>query len=192
MLLNDKEIKKLCEEGMIIPYLPKLINKNNDQKAISYGQSSFGYDIRLSPSDVKIFRGVPNKIVDPKNFLGMFLEDQETTEDVSGRYFILPAFSYSLGVSVEEFKMPNNVTAICLGKSTYARCGILINVTPLEAGWRGFLTIEISNISSSSVKIYLDEGIAQLLFLKGNLPECSYNDRNGKYQNQAQKVVFPR
>lgn len=192
MLLNDKEIKEQCKKGMINPYLPKLVNKINDQKTISYGQSSFGYDIRLSPSDVKIFRGVPNKIVDPKNFSELFLEDQEVTKIGDEKYFVLPAFSYSLGVSVEEFKIPNDITAICLGKSTYARCGVLINVTPLEAGWRGFLTIEISNISSSAVKIYLDEGIAQLLFFRGNLPELSYNDRNGKYQGQAQKVIFPR
>jgi len=231
MILNDLEIKELStNHGMIDPYSSELVRlldhaQHDVSKAISWGQSSFGYDIRLAYEPVKIFRHIPGVITDPKDFNPILLEEVKslgynTTErsyrnyhtihqnqvhiyhndiierydddiDVEEKYFILPAHSYALGVSVEKFNIPKNITGICLGKSTYARGGILINVTPLESEWQGYLTIEISNISPSPCRIYLNEGIAQILFLQGNTPKTSYNDRKGKYQNQPQTVVLP-
>jgi dCTP deaminase len=231
MILNDLEIKELAtKQKMIDPYSEYLVNlldyaQHDISKAISWGQSSFGYDIRLAYSPIKIFRHIPGVITDPKDFNPILLEEvrspdysqsersyrnwyvvhqtdvhiyhNETIErhdednDADESYFILPAHSYALGVSVEQFNMPRNVTSICLGKSTYARCGILINVTPLESEWKGYLTIEISNISPSPCRIYLNEGIAQLLFFQGNEPKTSYNDRKGKYQNQPDTVTLP-
>lgn len=233
MILNDLEIKELATKSkMIDPYSDQSIRlldyaQYETSKAISWGQSSFGYDIRLAYEPVKIFRHIPGIITDPKSFNPLLLEEVEQMNynlcsrdfrdssdihqnkvhiyhdtkiekygsdysDVTEEYFILPAHSYALGVSVEKFNMPRDITAICLGKSTYARCGILINVTPLESEWKGYLTIEISNISPSPCRIYLNEGIAQLLFLQGNTPKISYNDRRGKYQDQPQTVILPR
>lgn len=193
MILNDIEIQNCCEkEGMITPFCKELISSIKDTKVISYGQSSFGYDIRISAKDIKIFKKVTSDIVDPKRFDETFLDNVSIIFEGEEKYFILPAHSYALGVTVERFNLPRDITAICLGKSTYARAGILVNVTPLEAEWSGYLTLEISNISPSNCRIYLDEGIAQLLFLKGNPCKISYNDRKGKYQNQTEKVVLPR
>ncbi len=231
MILNDLEIQELAtKQNMISPYSSELIKlldyaQNDISKAISWGQSSFGYDIRLAYSPIKIFRHIPGVITDPKDFNPILLEEvaspdyneikrsyrdyytvhqsdihiyhynrierHDEDNDVDEEYFILPAHSYALGVSIEKFNIPKNIIGICLGKSTYARCGILINVTPLESEWQGYLTIEISNISPSPCRIYVNEGIAQLLFLQGNMPKTSYNDRRGKYQNQPQTVVLP-
>ena len=226
MLLNDLEIAEFCrkENGMISPYNYQLISRldygiNRDSKAISYGQSSFGYDIRLAYEPIKIFSDVPGEVIDPKDFAKRFLievdrkmyddfsytfgnihvyhhekleESNDDTPDCEQSYFILPSHSYALGVSVEKFNIPRDITAICLGKSTYARCGVFVNITPLESEWQGYLTIEIANISPSPCRIYLNEGIAQLLFFKGNAPKISYNDRKGKYQDQPQTVILPK
>jgi len=193
MILNDIDIQEYCEYGeMITPFHKELISLIKNTKVISYGQSSFGYDIRMSAKDIRLFKKVTNDIVDPKRFDETFLDDVPIIFEGEEKYFILPAHSYALGVTVECFNLPRDIVAICLGKSTYARAGILVNVTPLEAEWSGYLTLEISNISPSNCKIYLDEGIAQLLFLKGNPCKISYNDRKGKYQNQVDKVVLPR
>ena len=192
MILNDLEIAALAEGGMITPFIPRLIRKVNSVPAISFGLSSFGYDITLSPVEFRIFRRIPGDVVDPKAFTSDHLESSTLQQDANGAWFILPAHSYALAVTIERFRMPPDVIAICLGKSTYARTGVIVNVTPLEPGWEGHLTLEISNSSDSDVRVYADEGIAQLVFLRGNPPATTYADRSGKYQNQAHAVTLAR
>jgi dCTP deaminase len=192
MILNDLEIAALAEGGMITPFIPRLIFRVNSVPAISFGLSSFGYDITLSPAEFRIFRRIPGDVVDPKAFTADHLESSSLQKSANGSWFILPAHSYALAVTIERFRMPPDVIAICLGKSTYARTGVIVNVTPLEPGWQGHLTLEISNSSDSDVRIYADEGIAQLLFFRGNPPATTYADRSGKYQNQAHAVTLAR
>ena len=199
MILNDKQIKELAYNGMIDPFVPGLVRQVEPegpgmgmQKVISYGLSSYGYDIRLSPADFRIFRHIPATVVDPKNFNPANLEPTELKSDDQGEYFILPAHSYGLGVAVERLSMPPDVTAICIGKSTYARCGVIANQTPAEAGFRGHLTLEFSNSSSADCRIYAREGVCQLLFFKGEPCEVCYETRKGKYQDQPQSVVVAR
>jgi dCTP deaminase len=193
MILNDHQISSLAEEGMIDPFEPRLVRVlENGQAVLSYGLSSYGYDLRLSPKEFLIFRHVPGTVVDPKAFNAKNLEKTPLHEDESGKYFILPARSYGLGVAVEELHLPGNVTAICVGKSTYARCGIIANVTPAEAGWRGHLTLEFSNSSAADCRIYADEGVVQMLFFRGEPCGTSYRARRGKYQNQRKRVTLPR
>lgn len=201
MLLADWEIKGLCnwinqpELNMIYPFIPQQIKAVEgfdleQRKVISYGLSSYGYDIRLSQHDFKIFTREPGKVVNPKKFDNNSLTKGKKHYDADGAcFFILPAHTYALGVSTEHFNIPSNVTGVCLGKSTYARVGIMANVTPLEAGWKGYLTIEISNSSCADVRIYADEGIAQLVFHTGEQCRITYADRAGKYQDQAQVVT---
>lgn len=203
MLLADFEIQDLCSGSnpMIAPFQSTRI-KPHEQLSISYGLSSVGYDIRLSPVDVKIFKRLPGQVIDPKRSSFEHLDNAAIAYDVippsvSGlthplteSYFILPGHSYALATTIERFHMPDYVTAICLGKSTYARWGVIVNVTPLECGWRGHITVEISNSSPSDVKIYLEEGIAQLLFLEHNEPRHTYGARSGKYQDQPQRIVL--
>lgn len=177
---------------MIAPYEPALIRKDSLGPMISYGQSSYGYDIRLSPAEFRIFRHIPGTVVDPKNFHADNLEPTKINMDSKGIYYILPAHSYGLGVAIERLEMPPNVTAICMGKSTYARCGIIANVTPAEAGWRGHLTLEFSNSSGADARIYANEGVVQLLFFEGEDCETTYNDRAGKYQDQGQRVTLAK
>jgi len=193
MLKNDEWIKEKASQGMISPFEPQQVRKIDDNiPVISYGLSSFGYDIRLSPNEFRIFRHIPGTIVDPKNFNPDNLEPTQLCSDETGSYFILPAHSYGLGVALERLEIPDNVTVICIGKSTYARCGIIANVTPAEASWRGFLTLEFSNSSSADCKIYANEGIVQLIFLEGSRCNVSYEQRNGKYQNQPNSVTLAR
>ena len=199
MLKNDIWIIEQAQKGMITPFEEKSIRKaalGTDQEVptISWGLSSYGYDIRLSSKDFRIFRHIPGTIVDPKNFNPKNLEQAELHKDEDGSsYFIIPANSYGLGASLESIQMPPNVTAICLGKSTYARVGVIANVTPLEASWRGeSITLEFSNSSSADVKIYANEGVVQLLFFEGELCKTTYADRGGKYQNQGQGVTLPK
>lgn len=199
MLKNDIWIIEQAQKGMITPFEEKSIRKaalGTDQEVptISWGLSSYGYDIRLSSKDFRIFRHIPGTIVDPKNFNPKNLEQAELHTDEDGSsYFIIPANSYGLGASLESIQMPPNVTAICLGKSTYARVGVIANVTPLEASWRGeSITLEFSNSSSADVKIYANEGVVQLLFFEGELCKTTYADRGGKYQNQGQGVTLPK
>lgn len=197
MILNDIEINRLAHKGMIEPYRSELIRKvevtgnkmSQELKVISYGQSSFGYDIRLSDKEFKTFQHIPGTIVNPKEFNNGNLRNVGLNSDKYGVYFILPAHSYGLGVAVEKIAMPIDTTAIAISKSTYARCGIICNISPLEAGWSGYLTIEVSNSSSADCRIYANEGIAQLLFLRGQPCNVSYATRNGKYQNQPQQIV---
>lgn len=174
MLKNDRWIRQMAEKGMIEPFNSEQVRKG----VISYGVSSYGYDMRIS-DEFKIFRNINNTIVDPKAL------DAESFTDFKGEVCIVPPNSFVLGRSVEYFRIPREVLAICLGKSTYARCGIVINVTPLEPEWEGHVTIEISNTAPLPAKIYSNEGIAQLLFLEGKeICETSYADKSGKYQAQ--------
>ncbi|OHB20843.1 MAG: dCTP deaminase [Parcubacteria group bacterium RIFCSPLOWO2_01_FULL_48_18] len=175
MLKPDHHIQKLAQEGMITPFEEKLIREG----VISYGLSSFGYDIRLA-DEFKIFTNVHSAIVDPKNF------DPKSFIETRGVHCIIPPNSFILARSYEYIKMPKNVLAICLGKSTYARCGLIVNVTPLEPGWEGYITMEISNTTPLPAKVYANEGIAQLIFLEGHEPpRVTYDSRKGKYQKQV-------
>ncbi|MGC1218396.1 MAG: dCTP deaminase [Phormidesmis sp.] len=198
MIKNDAWIKAAASEGLIAPFESSLIRRAqlsahaHETPVISYGLSSYGYDIRLSPNEFRIFRHIPGTVIDPKNFNPDNLEATQLKQDDSGSYFILPAHSYGLGVALEKLQMPNNITTICIGKSTYARCGIIANLTPAEAGWRGHLTLEFSNSSSADCRIYANEGVVQLLFLEGEPCQVSYDTRKGKYQDQPEAVTIAR
>jgi len=175
MVLSDKEIKEYVKKyKMIAPFKTSQVRAG----VISYGLSSYGYDFRLA-DEFKIFTNVNSAIVDPKNF------DSKAFIDFKGKVCIIPPNSFALGRSLEYFHIPRDVIGLCLGKSTYARCGIVVNVTPLEPEWEGYITVEISNTTPLPAKIYGGEGICQVIFLKGNqVCQVSYGDRKGKYQNQ--------
>ncbi len=199
MIKNDAWIKAAASKGLIQPFEPTLIRRSQvlpsesrEIPVISYGLSSYGYDIRLSPKEFRIFRHIPGTVIDPKHFNPDNLEPAPLKTDDNGSYFILPAHSYGLGVALERLQMPNDITTICIGKSTYARCGIIANLTPAEAGWRGYLTLEFSNSSSADCRIYANEGVVQLLFLEGEECEISYETRRGKYQDQPEAVTLAR
>ncbi len=204
MFLSDREITELCcfhnktDENLIYPFMPRQIRHVDtgfdelNYKAVSYGLSSYGYDMRLSDTSFKVFHRIPGVVVDPKQFDDANLEHAKLQHSDNGAFFVLPAHTYALGVSMERFNLPSNITGICLGKSTYARCGVIVNITPLEAGWKGYLTIEISNSSDSDVRIYANEGIAQVLFSAGKQCRVSYADRGGKYQDQDKEITLPR
>lgn len=189
MLKNDAWIKGTPD--LIQPLVPCLLRTRGPVPALSYGCSSFGYDLRLSCREFKVFRHVPGTVMDPKRFNPSNLEQIELNNGSDGSWFILPAHSYGLGVAFERIKMPPNVTAICVGKSTYARMGIIVNVTPAEAGWEGHLTLEFSNSSGADCRIYAMEGVCQLLFFEGEPCETTYEDRKGKYQGQNEQVTLP-
>lgn len=192
MLLNDIAISRLAQDGMITPYVGSLVREVDNRKVLSFGASSYGYDLRLSPTEFLVFRHIPGTVVDPKQFNPDNLEKVKLHQDRSGSFFILPAHSYGLGVALERLELPADVTATCLGKSTYARAGLICNATPAEAGWHGHLTLEFSNASSADCRIYANEGICQLLFFRGEPCATSYEDRNGKYQGQPNHVVLAR
>jgi dCTP deaminase len=191
MILNDKQISLLARKGMIRPFTQKLVRQVASHPVLSFGLCSFGYDLRLSSKEFKIFRHVPGKVVDPKCFSPASLEPAKLHRDASGSFFILPGRSYGLGVAIERLHLPDNVSALCVGKSTYARCGIIANVTPAEAGWQGHLTLEFSNSSAADCRIYADEGIVQMVFFQGEVCATSYSKRAGKYQKQAQRITLP-
>jgi dCTP deaminase len=176
---QDQWIAKMAmEQQMIVPFAATQITQNKDHKAISYGLSSYGYDIRCS-SEFKIFTNINSAVVDPKNFTA------DSFVDLNADVCIIPPNSFVLARSVEYFKIPRQILVICLGKSTYARCGIIVNVTPLEPEWEGHVTLEFSNTTPLPAKIYANEGVAQLLFLEASeVCAVSYKDRNGKYQGQ--------
>ena len=173
---SDKWIKKMAlEHQMISPFVEKQVSNGK----ISFGLSSFGYDVRVA-DEYKIFTNVNSAIVDPKNFNSSNFVEKKTKE------VLLPGNSFLLGTTVEYFKIPRNIMCICVGKSTYARTGIICNVTPIENEFEGRIVIEISNTTPNPAKIYSNEGIAQFLFLKGNeQPETTYKSRGGKYQGQT-------
>ena len=179
---SDKWIEEMAIENSMIE--PFEINQVRDGK-ISYGLSSFGYDARVS-SEFKIFTDVDSAIVDPKNF------NNNSFVSRKGKECVIPPNSFALASTIEYFKIPKDILVICLGKSTYARCGIIVNVTPLEPGWEGHVTLEFSNTTPLPAKIYANEGAAQFIFLKGNEePEITYEKRNGKYMKQA-GVTLPK
>lgn len=190
-VLADWEIKQLAQEQeMISPFVDRLVSKENGRKLLSYGLGSYGYDIRLSPEQCLIFGKVQAGDCDPKDFDPGILKPAELLEDERGKYFLLPPYGYCLGVAMERLKLPRDVTVVAVGKSTYARSGILVNITPAEAMWEGYLTLEISNCTGLFNRIYANEGITQLLFYRGNPCAVSYQDRKGKYQDQPAEVVF--
>jgi dCTP deaminase len=192
MILNDRQIRDLALAGMIKPFEPRLVNRSNGLPRLSFGLSSYGYDLRLSAKEFKVFRHIPGTVVDPKAFDPRNLEKGPLHSDKHGDFFVLPARSYGLGVAVEQLHLPPDVSAICVGKSTYARCGIIANVTPAEAGWKGHLTLEFSNSSAADCRIYAGEGIVQMLFLRGEPCETPYHVRQGKYQGQSQRITLPK
>ncbi len=192
MIKSDRWIKEQAHKGMINPFKENLIRAINNIPVISYGVSSFGYDIRLSDQDFRIFKHIPGKVVDPKHFNPLNLEKVELNIEQTDKYFILPAHSYGLGVALERLEVPDNISVLCIGKSTYARCGIIANLTPAEAGWKGHLTLELSNSSSADCRIYANEGIVQLLFFEGEPCSVPYGARRGKYQEQKQEITLPK
>lgn len=179
---NDRWIRKMAtEHEMIRPFEEKQVREG----VISYGLSSYGYDLRVA-DEFKIFTNVNSTIVDPKHF------DARSFVEVTGPACIVPPNSFALARSVEYFKIPRNVLTICVGKSTYARCGIIVNVTPLEPEWEGFVTLEISNTTPLPARVYSNEGLCQIIFLESDeLCETSYKDKKGKYQAQ-QGIVLPK
>lgn len=184
---EDKWIREMAlTQEMIEPFVDRLINvdENTNKKLISYGLSSYGYDLRLS-EEFKVFTNVYNSIVDPKCF------SEDTFVSINSDVCIIPPNSFALARSIEYFRIPRNVLTMCIGKSTYARCGIIVNVTPFEPEWEGHVTIEISNTTPLPAKIYANEGIAQVLFFEADAPcEISYAERQGKYQKQ-QGITIP-
>lgn len=197
MLKNDSWIKQqVVQQGILEPFQAELVRYGDQERCqrpiLSYGCSSFGYDLRLSSREFLVFRHVPGMVMNPKRFNPANLEPVALHQDDDGAYFILPGHSYGLGVALERLKVPDNITVICLGKSTYARMGIIINTTPAEASWEGHLTLEFSNSSGADCRIYANEGICQLLFFEGDPCETTYEDRMGKYQNQPERVTVAR
>lgn len=183
----DHWIRLMAEtQKLIDPFSDQQIRHlENGMKSVSYGLSSYGYDIRVS-DEFKVFTNVYNSIVDPKNF------SEDAFIDICTNECIIPPNSFALARSVEYFRIPRNILTICLGKSTYARCGIIVNVTPFEPEWEGHVTLEISNTTPLPAKIYANEGIAQVIFFQSNeMCEISYRDRKGKYMHQ-EGIVVPR
>jgi dCTP deaminase len=184
---SDRWIRRMAEEhGMIAPFEPAQVRESAEgERLISYGTSSYGYDIRCA-DEFKIFTNINSAIVDPKNF------DSNSFVDLQSNVCIIPPNSFALARTVEYLRIPRNVLTVCLGKSTYARCGIIVNVTPLEPEWEGHVTLEFSNTTPLPAKIYANEGVAQILFFESDETcETSYLDRGGKYQCQ-QGVTLPK
>jgi dCTP deaminase len=182
----DKWIRRMSlEHKMIEPFEPGMVREHNNQKAISFGTSSYGYDVRCA-DEFKVFTNINSTIVDPKEF------DPRSFVDVKNDVCIIPPNSFALARTVEYFRIPRDVLVVCLGKSTYARCGIIVNVTPLEPEWEGHVTLEFSNTTPLPARIYANEGVAQMLFFGADeVCETSYRDRGGKYQGQK-GVTLPK
>lgn len=191
----DTWIREQAEKGMIDPFSPQQVREVGDlvrektqtRKIISFGTSSHGYDMRLA-GEFKVFTNIHSTVIDPKNMTdGVFVNLQ------ADEFLLAPPHSFILGRSVERFRIPRDVLGLVLGKSTYARCGLVVNTTPMEAGWEGHLTIELSNTAPLPMKIYVGEGIAQALFFQSDqVPEVNYATRNGKYNHQGPEIVLPR
>jgi dCTP deaminase len=182
---SDRWIRRMAGQGMIEPFEPGQVRSVDGRRIVSYGTSSYGYDVRCAP-EFKIFTNINSTIVDPKNF------DPKNFVDFDGEVCIIPPNSFALARTVEYFRIPRNVMVVCLGKSTYARCGIIVNVTPLEPEWEGHVTLEFSNTTPLPARIYAGEGVAQFLFFESDEAcETSYKDRGGKYQGQK-GVTLPR
>ncbi len=185
-LLPDHWIRKMVlEHKMIEPFEGDLIKHIDNRRAVSYGLSSYGYDLRVA-EEFKVFTNVYNSLVDPKNF------QEDAFVNINGKYCIIPPNSFALARSVEYFRIPRNILTVCIGKSTYARCGIIVNVTPFEPEWEGYVTLEISNTTPLPAKIYANEGLAQVLFFEAKeICDISYADRKGKYMHQK-GIVMPK
>ena len=183
---SDRWIRRMAAEyKMIEPFEPGQVKEVDGRKVVSYGTSSYGYDVRCA-DEFKLFTNVYSAIVDPKKF------DDKSFVDMKADYVIIPPNSFALARTVEYFRIPRNVMTICLGKSTYARCGIIVNVTPFEPEWEGYVTLEFSNTTPMPAKIYANEGVAQVIFFEADeVCEVSYKDRGGKYQGQ-QGVTPPK
>ena len=183
---SDQWIRRMAAEtGMIEPFAATQVRTAGERKIISYGTSSYGYDVRCA-REFKIFTNINSTIVDPKQF------DAKSFVDVTADVCIIPPNSFALARTVEYFRIPRSVLTVCLGKSTYARCGIIVNVTPLEPEWEGHVTLEFSNTTPLPAKIYANEGVAQMLFFESDqVCETSYRDRGGKYMGQ-QGVTLPK
>jgi len=182
---SDRWIRRMAAKGMIEPFEPIQVRSVDGHRVVSYGTSSYGYDIRCAP-EFKIFTNINSTIVDPKVF------DEKNFVDYRGDVCIIPPNSFALARTVEYFRIPRNVLTICLGKSTYARCGIIVNVTPLEPEWEGHVTLEFSNTTPLPARIYANEGCAQVIFIESDeVCETSYRDRGGKYQGQT-GVTLPK
>ena len=183
---SDNWIRRMVAEmGMIEPFEPCQVRGADNGRIISYGTSSYGYDVRCA-SEFKVFTNINSTIVDPKNF------DEKSFVDVHADVCIIPPNSFALARTIEYFRIPRSVLTICLGKSTYARCGIIVNVTPLEPEWEGHVTLEFSNTTTLPAKIYANEGVAQMLFFEADeVCSTSYKDRGGKYQGQK-GVTLPK
>ncbi|MEP1744119.1 MAG: dCTP deaminase [Kangiellaceae bacterium] len=182
---SDKWMRRQAANGMIEPFESGQVRESEGQRIISYGTSSYGYDVRCS-NEFKIFTNVHSTIVDPKNF------DEKSFVNVTSDVCIIPPNSFALARTVEYFRIPRNILTVCLGKSTYARCGIIVNVTPLEPEWEGHVTLEFSNTTPLPAKIYANEGVAQMLFFESDeVCDTSYADRGGKYQGQT-GVTLPK
>ena len=183
---SDRWIRRMAEQhGMIEPFEPGQVRTANGQRIISYGTSSYGYDVRCS-REFKVFTNIHSATVDPKDF------SDKSFVDVESDVCIIPPNSFALARTVEYFRIPRNVLTICLGKSTYARCGIIVNVTPFEPEWEGYVTLEFSNTTPLPAKIYANEGVAQVVFFESDeVCETSYKDRGGKYQGQV-GVTLPK
>jgi len=191
---SDRWILKMCRDhGLITPFEERLMREIEGRRIISAGLSSYGYDLRLARDGFRVFSPIASAEIDPKKFdESSLIEPPLRTAEDGSQYWLLPPHSYALGVTVETFNIPRNVIAYCMGKSTYARSGLIVNTTPLEPGWRGRLVLEFSNSADLPVRIYANEGIAQVTFFESD-EECqvSYADRTGKYQDQT-GLVTPR
>ncbi len=185
---SDQWLRRMAEEQqMISPFLSELVRERDGNRIISAGVSSYGYDMRLADDGFRIFSSVYGLEIDPKRFdENSLIEPEVRTSNDGSKYYLLPPQHYGLGVTVETFRMPRNVTGLAIGKSTYARAGLLVNATPLEAGWTGRLVVEIANLANLPLRVYVNEGIGQILFFESD-EDCavSYSDRGGKYQNQT-------
>ena len=184
---SDREIIQLCQgdKPMISPFNDKLINKKDDERVISYGLSSYGYDLRIG-NHFRIFTNINNTVINPKNF------DERSFVDFVGDVCIIPPNSFVLAYSLEEIDLPRNITGLVIGKSTYARTGINCICTPLEAGWKGHVTLEFANTTPLPAMMFANEGACQVLFFEGEDCITSYADRGGKYMNQAAMPVIPK
>ncbi len=191
---SDRWIIQMCREQQLIsPFEESLVRELEGRRIISAGVSSYGYDLRLAVDGFRVFSPITSAEIDPKDFdENSLIEAPLRTAADGSLYWLLPPHSYALGVTVETFKMPRNVIGFCLGKSSYARSGLIVNATPLEPGWRGRLVLEFSNSADLPVRIYANEGIAQVIFFESDEAcEVSYADRQGKYQDQT-GLVTPR
>lgn len=189
---SDRWILQMCrEQQLITPFAENLIREIAGRRIISAGLSSYGYDLRLAPDGFRVFSPIASTEIDPKNFdEGSLVNAPLKTSADGSQYWLMPPHTYALGVTVENFNIPRNVLGICMGKSTYARSGIIVNTTPLEPGWRGRLVLEFSNSADLPVRIYASEGVAQVTFFESDEDcETSYADRKGKYQNQEGLVT---